>query len=147
MMIRAIQRIGLISFMCLMLFGCSLLVKELHLSLPAEIVAEDPYVVGTLTEWAATVSTAYPVPNPYDGTSADLSVQLIASGPGADNLNVNPGTVVILKGESVGEFFVSASYDELNPPVDPPENWEYVTITAHAVGYDEDSVTITIRYQ
>lgn len=141
-MMRTFQRIGLIAILCFGLFGCAFLAKELHLSIPAEIVAEDPYVVGTPTEWAATVSTAYPVPNPYDGTSADLTVKLIVSGDGADNLILNPGTVVIEKGASVGEFFVSAVYDELAPPPSP----ESVTITAHAVGYDEDSVTIEIRY-
>ena len=140
-MIRIIQRIGLVAVLCFILFGCTFLVKELHLSVRPEIVAEDPYDV-TPTEWAATVSTAYPVPSPYDGTSADLTVKLIASGDGADNLILNPGTVVIEKGASVGEFFVSAVYDIL----DPPPSTEFVTITAEAVGYDEDSVTITIRY-
>jgi hypothetical protein len=139
MMIRVIHRIVLIGVLCFILFGCTFLVKELHLSVPPQIVAEDPWSV-TPTEWAATVSTSYPVPKPYDGTSADVTVQLIASGPGADNLNIIDGTVVILQGESVGSFFVSAIYDGI-PAAD-----ETVTITAQAVGYEEDSATITIRF-
>ena len=139
-MIRVIYKILLIGVLCFVFFGCTFLVKELHISVPPQIVAEDPDFVGTPTEWAATVSTAYPVPNPYDGVSANLTVQLIASGPGADNLNLIDGTVVILQGESVGSFFVSAIYDG-TPVAD-----ETVTITAQAVGYEEDSATITIRF-
>ena len=137
-MMRGIKKILLIVMLCFILFGCNLLIKELHLSVPPQIVAEDPALF-TPTEWAATVSTAYPVPLPYDGTSADLIIQLIASGPGADNLNLNPGTVVIKQGESWGEFFVSAFYDGTSAPD------EDVTITARAVSYEEDSATITIR--
>jgi hypothetical protein len=138
-MIRGIQKILLIGVLCFVLFGCNLLVKELHLSVPPQIAAEDPTFT-TPTEWAATVSTAYPVPNPYDGTSADLTVQLDASGLGADNLILNPGNFNIEKGGSVGEFFVSAIYDGVTAPN------EEVTITARAIGYDEDSATITIIF-
>ena len=138
-MLRVIYKILLIGVLCFVFFGCTFLIKELHLSVPPQIVAEDPWSV-VPTEWAATVSTAYPVPNPYDGTSANLTVQLIASGPGADNLDLIDGTVVILQGESVGSFFVSAIYDGTPAPD------EQVTITAQAVGYEEDSATITIRF-
>jgi hypothetical protein len=141
-MTKVIQRIGLIAILCFVLFGCSFLVKELHLSVPPQIVAgtHDPGDYLDIIELDATVSTAYPVPNPYDGTSADLTVQLIASGLGTDNLYLNPGTVVIRQGESVGTFFVSAFYDG-TPAAD-----ETVTITAKAVGYQEDSATIWISY-
>lgn len=141
-MIRIIQRIGLIAVLCFILFGCSFLVKELHLSVPPEIRAGtlDPDDIFEIIPLDATVSTAFPIPNPYDGTSAKLTVQLIASGLGADNLDLVPGTVVIEKGESVGEFFVSAIYDGTSAAD------ETVTITAQAVGYEEDSVTITITF-
>ena len=137
-MMRVVQRIILISILCFFLFGCSFLVKELHLSAPAEIWAEEPPTSG----FEATVSTAYAVPNPYDGTSADLTVQLTATGTGAGRLYLYPGTVIIEKGTSVGTFNVSAIYDSLNPPLGP----EFVTITARAIGYDEDSATITIIF-
>ena len=135
-MIRCMQKILLIGVLCFVLFGCTFLVKELHLSVPPQIEANTP----PPDEWAATVSTAFPVPNPYDGTSADLTVQLIASGPGADDLYLNPGTVVIRKGESIGEFFVSAIYDGIIVPD------QEVTITAQAVGYTQDSTTVTIKF-
>jgi len=141
-MIRIIQRIVLIGVLCFVLFGCSFLVKELHISVPPQIQAGtydtlDDY---DIVESGGTVSTAYPVPNPYDGTSADLTVKLTASGDGADNLIINPGTVVIEKGTSVREFFVSAVYDGISAPS------ETVTITAQAVGYEGDSAIITISY-
>jgi len=144
-MIRVIYKILLIGVLCFVFFGCTFLVKELHISVPPQIVAGtyDPDDLYDIVESGGTVSTAYPVPNPYDGTSADLTVNLIASGDGADNLILNPGSVVIEKGTSVREFFVSAVYDLADPP---PAAIEYVTITAQAVGYDEDSVTISITY-
>ena len=135
-MMRSILEIVLISMLCFVLFGCTLLVKELHLSVPPQIEANTP----PPDEWAATVSTGYPIPNPYDGISADLTIKLTASGPGADDLYLNPGTVVLRKGESIGEFFVSAIYDGITVPDQP------VTITAQAVGYTQDSTTITIKF-
>ena len=122
--------------LCFVLFGCNFLVKELHLSVPPQFEAE----TGTPYGVEATVSTAYAVPNPYDGTSADLTVVLTASGTGAGRLNIDPGAVVILKGTSVGTFKVSAIYDGNSAPD------EGVTITARAVGYEEDSATITIIF-
>lgn len=141
-MIRIIQRIGLIAVLCFVLFGCTFLVKELYLSVPPEIEAGtlDPYDTLDIIEFEATVSTAYPVPNPYDGTSADLTVKLRASGLGKDNVYLKPGTVIIEKGGSVGLFILSASYNGITA------GDETVTITAEAVGYQEDSVTITVTY-
>jgi len=134
-MIRGIQKILLIGVLCFVLFGCSFLVKELYLSVPSIIPEE---ASGFAIELDATVSTAYPVPNPYDGTSADLTVQLTVSGTGSNRLYLNPATVVIEKGTSVGTFRVSAFDDGI------PSNGADLIITARAVGYDEDSVTITI---
>jgi len=79
-------------------------------------------------ELDATVSTAFPVPDPFDGTSASLTVQLRSTGPGSDKLYLNPGTVVIEKGTSIGIFRVSASYDGI------PGTDEVVTVTASAAG-------------
>ncbi len=89
-MIRIIQRIGLVAVLCFILFGCTFLVKELYLAVPSIIPEE---ASGFATELDATVSTAFPVPNPYDGTSADLTVQLTVSGTGSNRLYLNPGTV------------------------------------------------------
>ena len=136
-MIRIIYKILLMGVLCFMLISCNLLVKELYLSVPPQLEAELPPPFNQLE---ASVSTAYPVPNPYDGTSADVTVQLIVTGPGADKLYLNPGTVVIEKGFSVGLFTVSAIYDGLSA------SNETVTITAKAVGYEEDSATITISF-
>jgi len=141
-MTRGIGRILLVGILCFFLFGCSFLVKELHLSVPPQIIAgtHDPNDDLDIIELGGTVSTAFPVPNPDDGTSAALTVQLIASGDGVDNLNLNPGSVVIIQGESIGTFLVSAFYNGINAPD------EEVTITASAAGYEEDTATITISF-
>ena len=135
-MIHRIVRIGLIGVMCFVFFGCTFLVKQLHLSVPPRIVANTPEYWGI--ELDATVSTTFPVPDPFDGVSANLTVQLIATGSGSDKLYLNPSTVEIEKGYSVGTFKVSAIYDGI-AGLD-----EEVTITATAPSYEEDSVTITI---
>lgn len=141
-MIRIIQRIGLIAVLCFILFGCSFLVKELHLSVPPEIRAGtlDPDDIFEIIPLDATVSTAFPIPNPYDGTSVLLTVHLLATGPGSDKLDLTPGSVEIEKGTSIGVFSLKASYDGTPGPD------EVVTITATAPFYEEDSATITITF-
>ena len=140
-MMRRIQRIVLIGVLCFTLFGCNLLVKELYISVPPQIVAgdiTDPFA--TIPEYEATVSTAFPVPDPFDGTSVLLTVHLLATGPGSDKLDLTPGSVEIEKGTSIGVFSLKASYDGTPGPD------EVVTITATAPFYEEDSATITITF-
>jgi len=122
--------------------GCNLFVKKLYLSVPPRINAgiSESDLDRPINPHEGTISLAYPVPDPTDGTSADLTVHLTATGTGKDHLDINPGAIEIPRGASTGTFEVSASFDGTAKPE------EDVTITAEAVGYDGESATITIHF-
>lgn len=128
--------------LCFIIFGCNLFIKKLYLSVPPRVTAGNPSDEGDLpvVPIEGTISLAYPVPNPYDGSSADLTVHFTVSGTGKDHLYINPGAVVIPKGASTEIFEVSATFDGIAKPD------ESVTITAEAIGYDGDFATLTIQF-
>ena len=140
--IRWITKYALCLMLCFIIFSCNLFVKELYLSIPPRITAgisTDDFDL-PIEPLEGTIALAYPVPDPDDGTSANLTVHLTATGPGADHLYIKPGAVVILRGASTEMFELFASFDGTG------KSDEDVTITAEAVGYDGDSATITIGF-